>query len=202
MFLLPSRSRPHNVARLIRGFADTWADSPVLLLLDQDDPLLGAYRNLDLPSNWSITVGQPGPLNNLYNDSYQLHPDLDWYGFIADDVVPETSKWDRELIEAAGKDGLAFPDDSISNGLAAPHFVLGGDLVRSVGWLCLPGLWRIFIDTVWNDIARERGVFRYLPHVKLTHHHFSNRKALRDSTYRKPNNHVDKILYQTWKDTQ
>ncbi len=192
MWIIPSRSRPQNIRRLI-GIA-----TPVYLRLDDDDPMLQGYKDLDLSWNWIFTVAKRASFSSIYNEFFIAWPNLDWYGFLADDVVPETSDWDRLLIEATGKDGLAFGDDGINGGTFATHFVVGGDLVRSVGWLALHGLDRIYIDTVWNDIAADRGVRRYLPDVKLRHHHFSNGLALMDQTYRKPTKDNDRILYEAW----
>ncbi len=191
MWIVPSRSRPHNVARLLRAFEDTGAVTPVLLGLDSDDPMLGAYPPIE------STIGVRRPLSVIYNEAFEKYPDLDWYGIFADDVVPETSGWDIALIEAAGNDGMAWGDDGINGPDHATHFVLGGDLVREIGWLALPGLDRIYIDTVWNDITR--GVARYLPDVKITHHHFSNGKVPMDAIYRKHHKDVDREIYTTWR---
>jgi len=165
-----------------------------LLRLDNDDPLLRDYLRMGI--DWEIVVDKRVSLSEVYNEVFPRN--LDWYGFLADDVIPDTPGWDLLLIEAAGKDGLAFGDDGINQGSFATHFVLGGDLVRSVGWLALLGLDRIYIDTVWNDIAAERNVLRFLPHVMLRHHHFSNRSALMDKTYRKHNKVRDKSIYEAW----
>ena len=72
--------------------------------------------------------------------------------------------------------------------------------MREIGWLALPGLDRLYIDTVWNDIAAERGVLRFLPDVKLTHLHFSNRRAMMDRTYHKPSKNKDRAIYHAWKE--
>lgn len=131
----------------------------------------------------------------LYNEAFQACPDRPWYGVMADDVVPETPGWAEALIETAGNDGLAFGDDRINGSNHATHFVLGGGLVREMGWLALPGLSRLYIDTVWCDLAKTRGVFRYRQDVILRHHHFSNRLAVMDETYRKPDKAADKAIY-------
>lgn len=196
MWVLPSRSRPHSVRRLIEGFG---GGSPVLLILDNDDPLLPAYLDLKYPANWSVVHDERAPLSVIYSRAFALFGDLDWYGFIADDVLPASPSWDSLLIEGAGRDGMAVPDDGSGDETHSPHFVLGGDLPRETGWLCLPGLNRIYIDTVWQDISRAKGVYRYLPDIKLTHLHFSTGHALLDSTYRKPEKAADRLLYQTWK---
>lgn len=194
MWLLPSRSRPHNAERLFKAWGAT---TPGSLRVDDCDPLAEAYRALALPQGWKLTVGPRRPLGELYNEFYAYHPNLDWYGFIADDVVPETEGWDRKLIEIAGQDGMAVPSGGESTG-GSPHFVLAGSLVREQGWLCLPGLHRIYIDTVWQQIAKANGVYRYAPEIRLEHHHFSNRRALFDGTYRKSDKSQDRALYEAW----
>lgn len=194
MWIVPSRSRPENIARLTLGLTET----PALLRLDKDDPELSRYLRIPYPTNWQITVGERRPLSAVYNES----SGLSWFGILADDVVPETPDWDRILIETAGHDGLAYGDDGINGETHATHFVLGCDLVKDIGFVALPGLNRIFIDTVWNDIARARGVMRYRPDVKLTHMHFSNGLAAFDRTYAKPGKSFDRDIYQQWKDTQ
>ncbi len=191
MWIMPSRSRPHNVLRFIKAYDETKATTPVWLRLDKDDPNPGYIHE-----NWIVEIGPRLPLSEIYNEAFRLYPDSPWYGFIADDVVPKTLYWDRLLINAAGIDGMAVP----SGGEGTPHFVLGGDLVRSVGWLSLPGLDRLYIDTVWENIAKKRNVLRYVPNVILEHRHFSNGKALFDRTYRKEKKAEDKLIYQTWKE--
>ncbi len=194
MWVCPSRSRPHNVERLLKAFWETGARPCIILGLDDDDPMLGGY-----PSGFLRVQGARRPLSAIYNEVFDALPALDWYGVLADDVVPETRGWDRALIDAAGSDGLAFGDDGINGPDHATHFVLGGDLVREFGGLALPGLDRTFIDTAWNHIARRRGVLQYLPEVKLTHMHYSNRTALMDATYRKHHKAEDRIIYNDWK---
>ena len=196
MWILPSRSRPHNLLRLIDAWARTGASTPVELCIDFDDPC--QYETMEMPPGWRIVVGSRGPLSRLYNDAYRRHPHDSWHGFIADDVVPETPGWDAELIRTAGADGMAVPAGGETTG-GCPHFVLGGDLVRSVGWLALPGLDRLYIDTVWGKIAESRGVLRRVPGVILEHRHFSNRKAMIDATYLKHRKQQDKSIYDNWR---
>ena len=198
MWILPSRSRPHNLLRLIDAWVKTGASTPVLLCIDSDDPCLKQYETIEIPPEWSVVVGLRGPLSDIYNNAYARHPNEPWHGFIADDVVPITNGWDVKLIDTAGSDGMSVPAGGETTG-GCPHFVLGGDLVRSVGWLSLPGLDRIYIDTVWGDIAAKQGVFRSVPDVILEHRHFSNGKAMIDKTYIKSRKQQDKLIYNNWR---
>ncbi len=193
MWILPSRGRPQNITRLLKAYKETGATTLVHLRLDDDDPMLPAYELC-----WNYEIGPRLPLSALYNDVYSKFPNLPWYGFIADDVVPLTLGWDQKLIDAAGSDGMAVPAGAQHEGIS-PHFVLGGDLVRSVGWLALPGLDRIYIDTVWFDIALKRDGYQFIPEVVLEHRHFSNGKALYDKTYRKHHKAEDRAVYDRWR---
>jgi len=198
MWILPSRSRPQNIQRLIGSWGKTGASTGVELCIDFDDPCREQYEAMNMPQSWRLVVGQRGPLSAIYNAAYQRHKYLSWMGFIADDVVPITNGWDTKLIEAAGSDGMAVPAGGHDPD-GAPHFVLGGDLVRSMGWLSIPGLDRLYIDSAWQDIATDRGVLRRVPEVVLEHRHFSNKKARIDATYLKHRKAQDKIIYDNWR---
>lgn len=191
MWILPSRGRPHNIIRLLKAYDETGATTPVWLRLDDDDP-----QPEYVHKNWIVEIGLRLSLSEIYNEAFQKFPNEPFYGFIADDVVPKTREWDKILIKAAGPDGMAVPVETTGG---CPHFVLGGNLVRSVGWLALPGLDRLYIDTVWHDMAKESNVLKYLPEVVLEHRHFSNGKALFDKTYRKERKVQDKLIYETWR---
>ena len=193
MWILPSRARPHNVFRLLKAYEETGATTPVWLRLDNDDHTPEYHHK-----NWIVEKGPRLPLSEIYAEAYEKFHDSEWFGLIADDVVPVTPHWDCKLIDIAGRDGMAVPAGGDTTG-GCPHFVLGGDLVRSVGWLALPGLDRLYIDTVWHDLAEKRGVLRYRPEILLEHRHFSNGQALFDQTYQKKHKAEDKAVYEGWK---
>ena len=172
--------------------------TPMLLRLDSDDSNVPAYRAIHRPPNWAVVVAKRDTLSAIYNGFLWAMPDLPWYGVLGDDVVPETQGWDRKLIEAAGRDGLAFGDDGINGDRHATHFVVGGDLARKLGWLALPGLERLYIDSAWNEVTKGLGVRRFVAGVTLRHYHFSNNLAMYDKTYQKPGRERDKARYETW----
>lgn len=174
--------------------------TPAVVLVDDDDPCLPSYRQIPLPTGWSLEVGPRAGLSQLYNRAYSWRRDEAWYGILCDDVIPETECFDRRLIAIAGEDGMAVPAGGHEPG-GAPHFVLGRGLPERTGWLSLPGLKRLYIDTVWVDIAMDLRVLRRVPDVILRHHHFSNGLALKDRTYHKPQAAADKAVYEAWRST-
>jgi hypothetical protein len=204
VWILPSRGRPQNLRRLYAAYQATGATTPVWLRLDEDDPTLEECLSTPLRSSWRRIVGPRLPLSQIYAEAYQWarewYSSSGWYGFLADDVVPETPLWDVQLIEVAGQDGMAVPSGGDPTG--APHFVLGAGLVNEIGWLCLPGLDRLYIDTVWRDIATARNVLRWVPEVTLMHRHFSTGWARYDITYQKLRKDQDRALYEAWRNQE
>lgn len=199
MWVLPSRGRPKNLIRFFDAFEKTSGSTPGLVILDRDDPVLDGYREVILPPGWSLILEPKHPtLGALQNSIFDRWPNNPWYGLIADDVVPLTEEWDKKLVDAAGSDGIAFPHDSINGGRQFTHGVIGGDLVREMGWLILPGLDRVYGDNVWTHIGEKRGVLRYCPDVKLDHLHFSNGKAPMDKTYEKHHVSNDRDIFEKW----
>lgn len=183
MFILPSRGRPHNLRRLLNSSLDTGAQARTIVYLDEDDPALGEYRKIDYPDWWVVHVGQPVGLGGVYKWVFETFPRLDYYGFLGDDLIPRTKDWDKKLIEAAGAGDISYGDDGNWGGKLATHPCIGGALVRHMGWLCYPGLKKLFIDTVWHTIGAKLGRLHYLPDVKLEHMHYLFGKAQHDETY-------------------
>lgn len=196
IFSLPTRGRPDKLARFLDGYTTTGAAAPVRMRLDQDDPDLDAYLEIILPPSWVRVIRPrvPGGANAAHAEMLAEHPDLDWYGLLADDVIPRTDGWDKALLEAAGKDKLAYADDGFQGANLATHPVLGGDLVRAIGWICCPAVGHNYADTCLHLIAQKSGRDVYLPHVKLEHMHPLAGKAKEDATHR----YAQDFVRDTW----
>ena len=105
--------------------------TPFIVRLDANDPGLDQYSNIQYKDGWHTIVGPRKGLSAIYNEFLGLQ--CDWYGILADDIIPETQEWDVRLIDAAGKDGVAYGDDGINGKNRATHFAIGGSLVRELG---------------------------------------------------------------------
>lgn len=201
MFLLPSRGRPASVLRFFTAWKETKASTEGVLWIDEDEIDIYAEACGALPPKWVvISAPRASSLGSMINIFFAVFPDEPWYGLIADDLLPSTPHWDTRLIEAAGSDGLAYGDDGITSEHGT-HPVVGGDLVRRLGWLALPGCTRTYIDNALSEVARRAGKLHYLPHVKTEHLHFSNGKSEWDEQYRKPDVAADREIYHKWLST-
>ena len=199
MWILPTRSRPANMARFIKAWHDTEASTELKLLLDADDPYLADYLKLEFPSSWEVTVTpERRTLIQLNNDVFYKHPNEKWYGGMSDDMMPYTKHWDRELILSAESDKITWPDDFIQGPNLATSPVIGGDLVREMGWFLYPELIRLYGDTVWTAIGKKRNLLRYRGDVKIEHLHFSTGKGAYDETAKKPDALKDRATFDKW----
>lgn len=203
MWYLPSKGRPHNLKRFFEAYHTTRASSPGLVLVNETDATLSAYRDILFPPQWELVVhpGNTGVWERI--NHYTMNNQNDnWFGNIQDDCLPETPEWDRLLIEEARRDGLAFGSDGILNGQWANNWVVGGSLqreiIREFGGMMLPGLTCLFGDNFYSEYARRRGVLRYRPDIIMAHLHFSNGKAPFDKTYEKTNYENDRKVFEAW----
>lgn len=183
MILLPTRGRPHQLARFIYHYKLTAATLPVLVILDEDN--VKAYGDLDLPSHWPFPFINK-TIRNLVagiTGAIEAWPNEDFYGVMADDIIPESNGWDVALAMAAGRRCIAWGDDGIQGPRLPTHPFIGGDLVKAWGWFIPPYTKRGYVDFIWKDFADALGIGRYLPEVKTTHYHWHVGKAERDATY-------------------
>jgi hypothetical protein len=76
--------------------------------------------------------------------------------------------------------------------------MISGDIVRAVGWLQMPLLYKYCGDTVWNEIGRFAKCLHYVEGVSIEHKHFINNKRKNDDDdYQKTYNH-DRMQYMNW----
>lgn len=199
MWLLPSRGRPHNLRRFIEAWHKTESSTPLTVIIDQDDPSYLDYLCIILPPTWQYRINPARkPLLHLFNDYFDENPDLDWYGSMDDDAVPETTHWDKKLVEEAGKDYIAWGFNGCQNEKLAGGAIVGGNVARKMGGLALRGLKRLYQDTYFTEWGRKYNILRYREDVRVIHYHFSNGLAPFDATYEKPEADEDAVVFNKW----
>ncbi len=179
MWLLPSLGRPKEAWEV----AKLAPDVEIVLRLHRQDPALQDYLKYDWPKGWRIVVGKIAKLRDCFNSAFAKYPDEAFYGFIADDIRPMSEGWAEKLVTAAGQNMVAYPDDGYRGEDLCTHPCIGGDLVRAVGWWCLPTVEHSYFDTVWMLLAMGTDRLRYVPEAKLEHRHPMASKGVDDDTY-------------------
>ncbi len=180
--------RPHNLKRFVEAYKATGATLPIHVMLDAADAI--NYKDVEVPPNFKrCSVPAGTRIGSMYQILYHNFPNEEYYGIIADDVVPETPGWDVILKDACLPNKISWGFDGIQNGRLPTHPFIGGELVKKLGWWAPPGIQHWFIDNVWKIIADELGVGVYLPEVRMMHHHPVNKKAEDDDTYKNQPDH-------------
>lgn len=199
MWILPTHNRPDRCQATLDACQATGMDTPGLVIVNGDGK---GYENLKLPPNWLREItGRDEKLNDVYRRVFKATPDLDWYGFIADDILPRTKGWDRKLIERAGKDRICSANDLWQ----APNrmhgaVVYGGDVLRKVGYWMPEGLTHMYGDDLWEHLGRTARIWDVAMEVVTEHVHWMNGKVEQDRSYKDSHGLMakDQKWFQFW----
>jgi hypothetical protein len=183
MWIFATRSRPENCKRFIEAWNATEASTEVYLRIDNCDPMLDKLLKLNWPSTFNVVVGPREGLRAALNEGFQKNPNKNWYGLLADDLVPATKNWDTLLVDKAGKKSISYPNDLGGKPKLPTHPVVGGDLVRAVGWFGLPSSNHLYLDTAWKVIGEGLNSLHRMPEVIVEHVHPFWDKAPKDVIY-------------------
>lgn len=196
-YLVPSRGRPANVRRLWQAWCDTDAIAELVVALDRDDAKIDEYfdDHTIYGNRYTIVVSDPlgnlGPILNAW--APQLARNIpsgrqaDALGFMGDDHVPQTYRWDQELYVSLQPHGIVYGNDLLQRANLPTAVMLDSDIVRKLGWLVPPGLRHMYMDNFWLDLGIALGTLTYRDDVIIEHRHPVAGKADQDDTYRATN---------------
>ncbi len=195
MWLLSSRGRPELCQKTLDACAVAKMASPGIVYVDTR---VSDYPNLKLPNNWTKVLGNKD-LAPSKQEFYEHYKDERFYGFLADDTLPQTEYFDTQIEEAA-KDwffvdcydgGYANRGDHLSAGLPIPFSGAhgwGGKLVRAVGWWALPGIRQFTTGNAWTYLLHQLEIDstlswrKYLADVTVEHNNWRTGNRIKDET--------------------
>lgn len=202
--LVPTRGRPHNLARLAKAAKETCTtEYEIFARVDDDDAVhYGPLENVRYIKGPRIFfAASMNETAKIASDEGFTH-----FALLGDDVVPETVGWDEIMINSIPELGVAYGSDGLEklHGEDLPtHVVVPSEMYRRLGWIALPALRHLFCDNVWRELGKMTS-FVYHRKVKLTHLHRWNKKAPNDNTYREANDRAkrdaDKLAFEQWRD--
>lgn len=194
MWIVPSRGRADRVATMFN-------EAPPLTIgvvaVDDDD--FRSYEKVKLPSGWWLDISPRRKYVEKHNRLFYKFPRESWYGSLSDDMVPLTEDWDKNLIERAGPWGVAYANDLYTRRCGA--FVIGGELVRELGFVLNPRFAHFFGDTTLELMCRELSLAGLQEDIVVEHRHFGNKKhpGRYDRTSReRPELRKERPVYEDW----
>lgn len=214
LIIVPTRSRPQNVAKVVKAWEDTGAfeDGAVLsFAIDHDDPkyleYLAAYdqheqihvsihytwkpmvHKLDTAARWAALAAKP---------AFAI-------GFAGDDHLPRTKGWAQRYLAELTEMGtgiVSCPDGYRRDDLPT-QWAMTSDIVRALGRMVPAPVEHLYCDDAIRDLAKAAGCWRYLDDVLIEHVHPAARKAEWDDQYlsvnRREQFRKDRVAYGEWR---
>lgn len=207
MYIIPSLNRPSQCAQVIDRLKKHKCSTPGILFVNTNEDDDGhLYKTIALPPKWMLEIhnknlGLCGALNWVF----KKYPNEPFYGMITDDEFVCTDGWDKILVDAAGKWNIAHGNNGWQSDRRIHGFMtIGGELVRTIGYLMPQGLWHWFSDDVWESIAAGRNLRRFCQNVKIENKHWMLGNAHKDKTYElsESRNRQDQEIFMRWKENE
>jgi hypothetical protein len=208
LVIVPSRGRPQGVARLLDAVhATSRARTHLHVAVDEDDETLPQYQAVMDKAGGEHDVLETGPRKGLCgttNDvAVRRAGEYPFLASLGDDMVPRTPGWDRALIrgiERMGGTGFTYPWDGVREDIPEA-VVMSSDIVRALGWMCMPDLAHWYPDNVWADLGRGAGCLRHLRAIAVDHLNVAAGQAKPDGTARDNGRSLDadRDAYYGWR---
>jgi hypothetical protein len=213
LVIMPSRGRSQRLREFLSSFQATReAVTDVAVALDNDDPDMAGYDALwdELDGN-DYLIRYQGPRRTIVPwINYISREELDNYTALCvmgDDDVPITAGWDLALLDAIrdmGGTGFSYPNDKRRDDI--PEIpVVSTNIIKALGWFCLPTLKHFYVDNVWGDLGIGADCIRYCSDVVVEHRHYLvHAETQRDMTYAQSEVYgmQDQRAYAQWQQTE
>ncbi len=164
-WLLPTRGRPATLARFLAASVATGMSTSGLILYSQASDIDG----VEIPPNWAAWLTKAEGMGDKFREIWPVIRDMDWVGWVVDDVIPETQGWDTTLI--GGLNGANVI--SCNDGARAPFRmcapVFSGDWLRALGYLYPETFWHSYWDDALERLGRATDSWWVCMEVVLRH---------------------------------
>ncbi len=209
LWIVPSRSRPDNIAQLVTSWHATRSVADLLVVIDNDDPELDNYRNVLFGFNgypWlnfveSDRLRLVGSLNKFAVTTSAMYRQI---GFMGDDHRPRSPIWDGLMAAELRKmgTGIVYANDLYQGKNLPTSVAMTSDIIQALGYMVPPTIQHLYADNFWLTIGRKLGIIEYMDHVIIEHKHPHAGKAESDAQYVELNSNAqhdkDKHAFETY----
>lgn len=204
LLIVPTRGRPGALEELAANIASTATHTDFLPVVDDDDPELEHYRDLDIHVR-VVPRQRLGPTLNLVAGEAIAAGGHTTLAFMGDDHRPRTMGWDRLFLtelEDRGP-GFVYGDDLLMGARMPTAIAISAPIIETLGWLYPPGLIHLNGDLAWLELGNAIGRLFYRPDVVIEHLHPAAGKAELDAGYEEANSETqveaDGVAYRRWR---
>jgi hypothetical protein len=159
-WLLPTRGRvTTKLPRFFRLAKATGLSTPGIILVNDADFKANhqSYLALELPHGWSLHISKHDSAAEKTAEGVKefMKPDVEWVGWLGDDLIPETQDWDKKVIEALnGWNCVSTNDGHQRSGNFTGAQAWSADLIRAVGYIVVDGTKHFYLDTMWMQLGK------------------------------------------------
>lgn len=210
LIIVPSRSRPQNVERMLKAWTDTnaWEVADLRFDIDLDDPKYDQYVDVlsgDERARYATWNHWRPSMHKLNRAAAQEADQYFALGFMGDDHCPETVGWAQEWLAALTElgTGIVYSADGIQDEKLPTQWAMTSDIVRAFGRMIPAKVEHLYCDNVVLDLGTQAGCIRYLGHIMIRHRHYIAKLALKDEQYARVNSREqfrkDRSAYEVWR---
>lgn len=191
--LVPSRSRPESVRRMVDAWHATGAFGVAKLafVVDMDDAQIEEYgRELDRPEVETVAMAAWQPMVPKLNlaASWAIN-DAPAVAFMGDDHLPRTPMWANRLVTELAVSGpsIVYGRDGIQDERLPTWWAMSSSIVRALGRMVPADVQHLYCDNAILELGKAADCLRYLPDVLVEHLHPVAGKQEWDDQYRRVN---------------
>lgn len=225
LIIVPTRSRPENVAKVVQAWEDTdgFRHADLCFAHDKDDPKFMEYCDALLRHEggrfgdsiffawmpeWKPLVPKLDAVARRYAE--RKHRSHFAIGFAGDDHLPRTHGWVSRYLETLlemGTGVVSCPDGYRTDDLPT-QWAMTADIVRALGRMVPAPVAHLYCDDAVRDLAKAAGCWRFLDDVLIEHVHPLSKTsgASWDDQYRHVNRpeqyERDSAAYAKWFDEE
>lgn len=217
LVIVPTRSRPEAVARVVRAWmaTDAFEVASLLFAFDLDDPrqpdYLAEFDALGWSQTWPLYFRQMlrheqlvPKLNSVAVD----HASADSFfalGFAGDDHLPRTPGWAQAYLKTLRemRTGIVSCPDGYRDDRLPTQWAMTADIVRALGAMVPAPVEHLYCDDAVRALGDAAESYDYLGDHMIEHMNPYAGKAEMDAQYERVNGGVqykrDRRAYREWR---
>jgi hypothetical protein len=210
--LVPTRSRPHLVDRMVDAWMFTGANvvADLYFVIDVDDMEYPRYHdeirkfgwpNMVVLPEWKPLVPKLNRVAVEFADQYKA------IAFMGDDHTPRTPMWARMLIEdhmrmSPVQTRIVYGQDGLQDERLPTWWSMDSRIVKALGRMVPSDVQHLYCDNAVKELGQRSRTLFYDERILIEHMHPVAGKGEADAQYRRVNRpqqyHSDGIAFRQW----